>query len=107
MFREFRPKKRIANIVGNIGDKQATDNLNHFSDEVLLRKSVEPAALFPAIRRVYDGPDMFAASCSLVADMIIMVVLASTSRLNMQIIMTGRLACVIFSQPQPRLLADQ
>jgi hypothetical protein len=39
--------------------------------------------------------------------MVIMVIQAATGRLNMQVIMTGWLAGVVLSHPQPCLLLDQ
>jgi hypothetical protein len=36
-----------------------------------------------------------------------MVIQAATGRLNMQVVMTGWLACVVLSHPQPSLLLDQ
>src|SRR5258707_2718205 len=107
VLREFRPERRIADIVGNISDEQTAGDVDRLSDEVLLRERIEPVALLSAIRSIDDRPDMFATSRSPISDMIVMIVLSATGRLNMQIVMAGRLARIVFTYPQPCLLTNQ
>jgi hypothetical protein len=59
------------------------------------------------IRRVDHGPDVFVLFNSEIADMVIMVIQSARSRLNMQVVMAGRLTFVVFSYPQPSLLLQQ
>lgn len=107
MFRKPGPERGIADIVGHISDQQAADRIDHLSNEMFLREGIDSMALLFAVRRVNHGPDVFVLSNSHVADVIIMVIQAATGRLNMQVVMTCRLAGIVLSRPQPCLLLDQ
>ena len=107
LLRKRGPERGIADIVGHISDQEAAGSNDHLSNEVLLREGVDSVALLFARRRIDHGPDMFVLSHSQVSDMVIMVIQAATGRLNMQVVMTGWLACVVLSHPQPCLLLDQ
>ena len=52
-------------------------------------------------------PDIFGILDPQVANMVVVVVLAATSRLNMQVVMMGRLALVAFTQAEPCSLMDE
>ena len=107
LLRKPGPERGIADIVGHISDQQAACCIDHLSNEMPLREGIDSMALFFAVRRINNGPDMFVLSHSQVSDMVIMVIQTATGRLNMQVVMTGWLACVVLSHPQPSLLLDQ
>src|SRR5207302_8665976 len=107
IIRNRGPERGIADIVGHISDQEAASSNDHLSNECLLREGVDSVALLFARRRINHGPDVFVLSNSQVSDMVIMVIQAATGRLNMQVVMTGWLAGVILSHPQPCLLLDQ
>ena len=107
MLTKIGPQRGITNIVGHISDQQAAGSIDYFSNEVLLREGVDSMALLLARRRIDHGPDVLILPNSQVSDMVIMVIQATTGRLNMQVVMTGWLAGVILSHPQPCLLLYQ
>ena len=107
VLRKLGPERGITDIVGHISDQQAEGLIDHLSNEVLLREGVDSVALLFARRRIDHGPDVFVLSHSQVSDMVIMVIQAAAGRLNMQVVMTGWVACVVLSHPQPALLLDQ
>src|SRR6266702_393324 len=107
VLRKLGPERGITDIVGHISDQQAADSIDHLSNEVLLREGIDSVALLFARRRIDHGPDVFVLSNSQVSDMELMVIQAATGRLNMQVVMTGWLAGVVLSHPQPCLLLDQ
>src|SRR5947209_17027312 len=100
MLRKPGPERGITDIVGHISDQQAAGSIDHLANEVLLREGIDSVALLFARRRIDHGPDVFVLSNSQVSDMVIMVIQAATGRLNMQVVMTGRLAGVVLSHPQ-------
>ena len=107
VLRKLGPKRGIADIIGHISDQQAAGSIDHLSNEVLLREGIDSVALLFARRRIDHRPDVFVLSNSQVSDMVIMVIQAATGRLNMQVVMTGWVPCVILSHSQPCLLLDQ
>ena len=107
VLRKLGPERGIADIVGHISNQQAAGNIDHLSNEVLLREGIDSVTLLFARRRIDHGPDVFILSNTQVSDMVIMVIQAAAGRLNMQVVMTGRLAGVVLSHPQPCLLLNQ
>lgn len=101
------PERGITDVVGHISDQQAAGSVDYLSNEALLREGVDPVTFLSAVRRIDYGPDMFILGDSQVPNMVIMVIQATAGRLNMQVVMTGRMTRVVFPYSQPSLLLDQ
>lgn len=93
---ELEPERWIADIGGNVTDEQVAHRVNHLCDEALLRNGVDALTLLPAKGGINHRPHMVVRSRSQISDMVIMGVQPTTSRLNMQVVMTGWVAGVIF-----------
>ena len=99
--------RTVSDIIKNIGDERATGSIDDIPEEVSLREGVHSVAPLSAGGSIDHRPDIFGILDSQVANMVVVVVLAATSRLNMQVVMIWWVALVAFTQAEPCSLVNE